>query len=139
MSHSFFSATFRLTFPYLVVLILLHISMKHFHDHGMLEIPSEDHVTCADSMWKNILYIDTFSPMRLRVIKKFRFCFIKYIFLILQNLVHDLVLVHFVGITVLCAGQPDFDVGQKSSTLCGRHLYIVFHQFHRHHNYNSFQ
>lgn len=57
----------RLTFPYLVVLIGLQLTMKHYQSTAVLEIPSEDHATCQEHMWKNILYIDTFFPVTERV------------------------------------------------------------------------
>lgn len=41
--------------------------MKHFNSHSIVDIPSEDHITCEESMWKNILYIDTFYPIKDRV------------------------------------------------------------------------
>lgn len=41
--------------------------MKYFYDYGIMEIPSNDHVTCPINMWRNIFYVDTFYPLPERV------------------------------------------------------------------------
>jgi hypothetical protein len=42
--------------------------MKYFYDHSINYgvIPSEDHETC-DNLWRNVLFIDNFSPYSERV------------------------------------------------------------------------
>lgn len=88
-----------------MVLIVLQLTMKHFTDVGLLDIPSEDHVTCQEHMWKNILYIDTFFPVTERV----RVYYYYYYFIQISYLypthntpdcrvsVYGLVVVHFAG------------------------------------------
>lgn len=56
-----------ITAPYVVVLLILQMLMKHFYDFGIIEIPSMDHLTCQSSMWNNIAFIDQFSPLEDRV------------------------------------------------------------------------
>lgn len=58
---------FSLTFPYAIVLMLLQVSMKHFEDFGIIDVPSVDHLTCPENMWRNIFFIDTFFPLEERV------------------------------------------------------------------------
>lgn len=53
--------------PYTVVLIMVQLTMKHYDDYSMIEIPTMDHLTCESNMWRNVLYIDTFFPMDERV------------------------------------------------------------------------
>lgn len=55
-----------MTFPYIVTLLLLQISMKYFHDYSIIDIPSLDHQTCEPNMWHNIFYIDQFYPVEER-------------------------------------------------------------------------
>lgn len=57
----------RLIFPYLVCLLMLQLIIKYFYDHSIVEIPSQDHITCQENMWKNMLFIDTFFPIHERV------------------------------------------------------------------------
>ncbi|XP_031626081.1 uncharacterized protein LOC116342557 [Contarinia nasturtii] len=57
---------FSMTFPYIASLLLLQMCMKYFHDYGVIEIPSMDHHTCEASMWRNIIYIDQFYPLKER-------------------------------------------------------------------------
>ncbi|XP_037028727.1 nose resistant to fluoxetine protein 6-like [Bradysia coprophila] len=56
----------RLIFPYLVVLLMLQIVMKYFYHNSIVEIPSQDHMTCQENMWRNMLFIDTFFPIKER-------------------------------------------------------------------------
>lgn len=56
-----------ITIPYIVVLLILQMVMKHFYDFGIIDIPSMDHLTCQTSMWSNIAFIDQFSPLEERV------------------------------------------------------------------------
>ena len=58
---------FRLIMPYVMILHVLSISMKYFHEYSVLDIPSHDHVTCEANMWKNLLFIDNFVPYSERV------------------------------------------------------------------------
>ena len=50
-----------------MILHVLSIAMKHFKDYSILDIPSNDHVTCEANMWKNLLFIDNFVPYSERV------------------------------------------------------------------------
>lgn len=59
--------TLSITFPYIVALLILQMVMKHFHDFGVVDIPSMDHLTCPTSMWHNIAFIDQFYPLEERV------------------------------------------------------------------------
>ncbi|XP_024943961.1 nose resistant to fluoxetine protein 6 isoform X2 [Cephus cinctus] len=54
---------FRLTPPYLLVIGLIQVSMKWYHDHSMIELPALDHVTCEKYWWRNALYINTYFDM----------------------------------------------------------------------------
>lgn len=56
----------RLLVPYLTILLLLKISTEYFEEVSVVEIPSNDH-TCAETMWRNILFIDIFLPLDQRV------------------------------------------------------------------------
>lgn len=62
---------YRLIFPYLVVLLMLQVIMKYFYHNSIAEIPSQDHITCQENMWRNMLFIDTFFPIHERVINVF--------------------------------------------------------------------
>lgn len=56
-----------MTFPYMSMLLLLQMLMRHFYDFSIVDIPSMDHQTCQTSIWHNILYIDQFYPIEERV------------------------------------------------------------------------
>lgn len=56
-----------ITAPYVIILLMLQMLMKHFFDFGIIDIPSMDHLTCPNSMWSNIAFIDQFSPLEDRV------------------------------------------------------------------------
>lgn len=58
---------FSITIPYIVVLLILQMLMKHFYDFGIIDIPSMDHLTCQQSIWHNIAFIDQFYPLDERV------------------------------------------------------------------------
>lgn len=53
----------RLTTPYLVVLMLVEIVMKHFHYHSVFDTPTKDYENCPNYWWRNILYINTLFPV----------------------------------------------------------------------------
>ncbi|XP_039288066.1 O-acyltransferase like protein isoform X2 [Nilaparvata lugens] len=53
---------FRLTPPYLIMIWIVDVSMKHFRDHSVLEFPSMDYQNCENYWWRNILYINTMFP-----------------------------------------------------------------------------
>lgn len=52
--------------PYVTIIHCLKIAMKHFNENSILNVPSNDHFTC-NSVWKNILFLDAFSPYDERV------------------------------------------------------------------------
>ncbi|KAM0733159.1 Nose resistant to fluoxetine protein 6 [Formica fusca] len=54
---------FRLTPVYLLVIGLIQVSMKWYHDHSMLELPALDYKTCEKFWWRNALYINTYFDM----------------------------------------------------------------------------
>ncbi|RLU27089.1 hypothetical protein DMN91_000888 [Ooceraea biroi] len=54
---------FRLTPVYLLVIGLIQISMKWYHDHSMIELPALDYKTCEKFWWRNALYINTYFDM----------------------------------------------------------------------------
>lgn len=69
-----------MTFPYIIVLLLLQMCMKYFYDFSVIDIPSMDHETCRTNMWRNIFYIDQFYPLEERVSLAITFSFpLKYI------------------------------------------------------------
>lgn len=53
----------RLTAPYMFVLLLVEVIMKHFHHHSVFETPTLDHENCPNYWWRNILYINTLFPV----------------------------------------------------------------------------
>uniref|UniRef100_A0A8D9EWU2 Nose resistant to fluoxetine protein 6 n=1 Tax=Cacopsylla melanoneura TaxID=428564 RepID=A0A8D9EWU2_9HEMI len=55
---------FRLTFPYLYVLLINLVSMKYFYHNSVFEPPADDHINCAKYWWRNILYINTMFPVQ---------------------------------------------------------------------------
>ncbi|XP_043276654.1 nose resistant to fluoxetine protein 6-like isoform X2 [Venturia canescens] len=54
---------FRLTPPYLLVIGLIQISNKWYHDHSVIELTTLDHETCEKFWWRNALYINTYFDM----------------------------------------------------------------------------
>lgn len=56
----------RILLPFVTVIYSLRIAMKHFNENSILNIPSNDHFTC-DNVWKNLLFLDIFSPHNERV------------------------------------------------------------------------
>nr|XP_018896305.1 PREDICTED: nose resistant to fluoxetine protein 6-like [Bemisia tabaci] len=58
----------RLTPPYLVMIWIVELQMKHFRDHAVLEFPSLDHVNCPKYWWRNIFYVNTFYPVKERCV-----------------------------------------------------------------------
>lgn len=57
----------RLTPPYLIMIGLIQVSMKWYHDHTMIELPALDYKTCEQFWWRNALYINTYFDMDDRV------------------------------------------------------------------------
>lgn len=57
----------RLFLPYLVIILSLKISMLYYKEVSAVEIASNDHITCENNFWRNILYIDIFYPLTERV------------------------------------------------------------------------
>lgn len=53
----------RLTTPYMFVLGLVEVSMKHFHTNSVFEPPTADHYNCPNYWWRNLLYINTWFPV----------------------------------------------------------------------------
>lgn len=58
---------FRLTPIYLLVIGLIQVSMKWYHDHSMTELPALDYKTCEKFWWRHALYINTYFDMDDRV------------------------------------------------------------------------
>lgn len=56
----------RIILPYLTVIHLLRIAMRHFNESSILNVPSNDHITC-ENIWKNLLFIDNFGAYKDRV------------------------------------------------------------------------
>ncbi|XP_029676018.1 nose resistant to fluoxetine protein 6-like [Formica exsecta] len=54
---------FRLTPVYLLVIGLIQVSMKWYHDHSMMELTALDYKTCEKFWWRNALYINTYFDM----------------------------------------------------------------------------
>ena len=53
----------RLTTPYMFVLGVTEISMKYFYHNSVFEVPANDHETCPNYWWRNLLYINTLFPV----------------------------------------------------------------------------
>ncbi|XP_032674888.1 nose resistant to fluoxetine protein 6-like isoform X1 [Odontomachus brunneus] len=52
---------FRLTPIYLLVIGLVQVLMKWYHDHSMIELPTAlDYEACEKFWWRNALYINTY-------------------------------------------------------------------------------
>lgn len=59
---------FRLTPIYLLVIGLVQVSMKWYHEHSMIELPTAlDYETCQKFWWRNALYINTYFNTAERV------------------------------------------------------------------------
>lgn len=56
----------RILLPYLTVIHSLRIAMKHFNENSILNVPSNDHLSC-ENIWKNLLFLDNFGPYSERV------------------------------------------------------------------------
>nr|XP_033327900.1 nose resistant to fluoxetine protein 6 isoform X2 [Megalopta genalis] len=54
---------FRLTAPYMYVLVVVQIAMKWFHSNSVFEPPTADHYNCPNYWWRNLLYINTLFPV----------------------------------------------------------------------------
>ncbi|XP_029164426.1 nose resistant to fluoxetine protein 6-like [Nylanderia fulva] len=54
---------FRLTPIYLLVIGLIQVSMKWYHDHSVIEFPAMDYKTCEKFWWRHALYINTYFDM----------------------------------------------------------------------------
>lgn len=129
---------YRLIFPYLVVLLMLQIIMKYFHHNSIVEIPTQDHITCQENMWRNMLFIDTFFPVHERV--NFASNFRREIFFSTKIVsVHAMVMVFQLGLSVFRCGFDHFVNCKQPSSLCHRYLYVVFHQLIRDNDDHSIQ
>ncbi|TMW47985.1 hypothetical protein DOY81_006939 [Sarcophaga bullata] len=53
----------RLTAPYLFVLGVVQVSMKYLANYSIFDPPTNDHITCPDYWWRNMLYINTLFPV----------------------------------------------------------------------------
>ncbi|KNC30260.1 hypothetical protein FF38_14520 [Lucilia cuprina] len=53
----------RLTAPYLFVLGVVQVSMKYLATYSIFDPPTNDHITCPDYWWRNMLYINTLFPV----------------------------------------------------------------------------
>lgn len=58
---------FRLTPIYLLIIGLVQVSSKWYHDHSMIEFSALDYKTCEKFWWRNALYINTYFEMDERV------------------------------------------------------------------------
>ena len=56
----------RIIVPYLTVIHVLRIAMRYFNESSILNVPSNDHITC-ENIWKNLLFLDNFGPYKERV------------------------------------------------------------------------
>jgi hypothetical protein len=52
---------------YAVILELLNIFMKHFHENSILSVPTSDHVSCDNNIWRKLLFVDIFVSPEQRV------------------------------------------------------------------------
>ncbi|XP_058814695.1 nose resistant to fluoxetine protein 6 isoform X2 [Topomyia yanbarensis] len=53
----------RLTAPYLYVLGVVEVAMRHLEQNSVFEPPTQDHINCPKYWWRNILYINTLFPV----------------------------------------------------------------------------
>ncbi|XP_050357306.1 uncharacterized protein LOC126777978 [Nymphalis io] len=53
----------RLTAPYLFMLGVVEVTMKWFAHNAVFEPPANDHETCPQYWWRNLLYINTLFPV----------------------------------------------------------------------------
>lgn len=53
----------RLTAPYLFMLGVVEVTMKWFAHNAVFEPPANDHETCPQFWWRNLLYINTLFPV----------------------------------------------------------------------------
>ncbi|KAL5275543.1 hypothetical protein ACFFRR_001424 [Megaselia abdita] len=53
----------RLTAPYMFVLGVVQVSMKYLAAYSIFDPPTNDHITCPDYWWRNVLYINTLFPV----------------------------------------------------------------------------
>ena len=60
---------YRLTAPYLFVLGVVQVSMKYLATYSIFDPPTNDHITCPDYWWRNMLYINTLFPVEQMVSK----------------------------------------------------------------------
>lgn len=114
----------RLLVPYLTVLLLLKISTQYFEEVSVVEIPSNDD-TCAETMWRNILFIDIFFPMDQRVSSFDPSFNVKC--LIYIALVHDLVVVSVSRSLFLCYCNSITAALSNPSSFCNHTLHIFLH------------
>ncbi len=63
---------------------MLQIVMKYYYHNSIVEIPSQDHITCQENMWRNMLFIDTFFPIQERV--KFDYFFKESVLYVLYSI-----------------------------------------------------
>lgn len=63
----------RLTPPYILVIGMIQVSMKWYHDHKIIELPTLDYETCEKFWWRNALYVNTYFNMEERVSFYFSF------------------------------------------------------------------
>lgn len=56
----------RLTPPYILVIGMIQVSMKWYHDHKIIELPTLDYETCEKFWWRNALYVNTYFNMEER-------------------------------------------------------------------------
>lgn len=61
----------RLTVPYMYVLFVVEIIMKHYHHHSVFETSRPDHENCPNYWWRNLLYINTLFPVEQMVSQVF--------------------------------------------------------------------
>lgn len=54
---------FRLTAPYMFVLGVVQVTMKYLATYSIFEPPTNDHLTCPEFWWRNVLYINTLFPV----------------------------------------------------------------------------
>lgn len=121
----------KILLPYLTVIHSLRIAMKHFNENSILNVPSNDHLTC-ENIWKNLLFLDNFGPYSERVseINMMRCDAMSESLLThlpISITVQSMDLVHLSWASVLRSFTARADVVKDESEVCFHHFLGIFH------------
>jgi peptidoglycan/LPS O-acetylase OafA/YrhL len=54
----------RLAIPYLYMIAATLFMMRYYASNSVFEMPTLDHINCAQHWWRNVFYINTFFPVK---------------------------------------------------------------------------